>query len=274
MGLKKYTERDINKPSFKSYYKSNKLYRFDLCVPDQICKNPNDVYWTDLSIKMRIDVFACYNEFIKQYFKQFEIKWSSDKDNKLYSLIGLKKSWLDIGFDLSIHPVRCIKRYYYLENKNKSKWTKYEDDLLLDVIKKHGKGRWTFVSSFFKNRSRSQCLQRYKKLCECLNKGRWTKEEDEQLRQAVGKYFTKGWVYVSKFVDRRNDVQCRERWINALDPVLKKGRWSQEEDDKLLFLVEKHGENWNFISIEICGRNNNQCKRRYKILKKFDPQNK
>ncbi len=37
-------------------------------------------------------------------------------------------------------------------------------------------------------------------------------------------------MQVAGFVSTRTDVQCREKWVNCLDPALKLGPWTQEED--------------------------------------------
>ena len=49
-------------------------------------------------------------------------------------------------------------------------------------------------------------------------------------KQAVEVYGRK-WARVAEAVPSRNQVQVRERWVNVLDPDLKRGkRWTPEED--------------------------------------------
>ena len=50
------------------------------------------------------------------------------------------------------------------------------------------------------------------------------------------------------------DAQCRERWLNHLDPSLKKGEWSKEEDDILLRAQAKWGNSWTRIAELLPGR--------------------
>ena len=52
------------------------------------------------------------------------------------------------------------------------------------------------------------------------------------LINAVKLYGTRSWFKVQQHVPGRTDVQCRERWINVLDPHLKQDPWSQEVDLK------------------------------------------
>lgn len=49
-------------------------------------------------------------------------------------------------------------------------------------------------------------------------------------------------------------VQCRERWLNHLDPNLKKGEWSKEEDAILLEAQAKWGNAWTRIAELLPGR--------------------
>lgn len=42
----------------------------------------------------------------------------------------------------------------------------------------------------------------------------------------------------------RKGKQCRERWQNQLDPTVKKGPWSEEEDEILIAAQKKHGNKW------------------------------
>ena len=45
--------------------------------------------------------------------------------------------------------------------------------------------------------------------------------------------------------------------MNILDPDLKRGPWTEEEDALLLELVARHGEKWTLIAAECEGRTDN-----------------
>mmetsp|Transcript_13828 Transcript_13828/g.16207 ORF Transcript_13828/g.16207 Transcript_13828/m.16207 type:complete len:486 (-) Transcript_13828:1034-2491(-) len=93
----------------------------------------------------------------------------------------------------------------------------------------------------------------------------WSKEEDDLLREAVKRIGEKNWKAISNAVPGRNYIQCLQRWKKALKPGLRKGHWSEEEDTKLLELVNDHKPNWNWrvIADEIPGRNAKQCRERW-----------
>ena len=66
-------------------------------------------------------------------------------------------------------------------------------------------------------------------------------EEDEQLRRAVD-VLGHAWVDVAQYVVGRNSEQCRDRWQDYLNPSVAKGRWTEEQDNALLKVVEQVGE--------------------------------
>ena len=63
--------------------------------------------------------------------------------------------------------------------------------------------------------------------------------------------------------------QCREKWFNHLDPKVRKGKWTIEEDIALLSAVECLDCKWIEIYRELGGvRTEHMIKNRYKSLMK------
>jgi hypothetical protein len=56
------------------------------------------------------------------------------------------------------------------------------------------------------------------------------------LTAAVQAYGSHSWIKVQQHVPGRTDVQCRERWVNILDPELKNSQWTKEVFSLLLSL--------------------------------------
>lgn len=84
----------------------------------------------------------------------------------------------------------------------------------------------------------------------------------------------------------KNGKQIRERFINKLDPKIKKEEWSEDEDRMVLELFSKIGSKWSEISKHLPGRPENKIKNRFysfiqknydikfKELENIDPQEK
>ena len=101
-------------------------------------------------------------------------------------------------------------------------------------------------------------------------KGTWSAEEDEQLRQIVSKCDCKdghAWELASEGMGfTRNSKQCRERWTNFLDPSLRLGPWTAEEDECLLRLHDKFGNAWKKFTSILIGRSAERIRRHYTSL--------
>nr|XP_053646804.1 transcriptional activator Myb-like [Cherax quadricarinatus] len=69
-----------------------------------------------------------------------------------------------------------------------------------------------------------------------VNKGRWTKDEDEKLKVLVEQHGEKWEAIAGCFLDR-NDVQCQQRWQKVVNPELVKGPWTKEVSVCALVLV-------------------------------------
>jgi hypothetical protein len=74
--------------------------------------------------------------------------------------------------------------------------------------------------------------------------GKWTTEEDEQLRQIVNEHGAESWRKVATLLGpTRTDVQCLHRWNKVLRPGLQKGAWSVEEDKLVRGAVQHQAQN-------------------------------
>eukprot|EP01040_Poterioochromonas_malhamensis_P019872 gene19872-23589_t len=66
-----------------------------------------------------------------------------------------------------------------------------------------------------------------------VEKAKWSKDEDEKLKQAVALLNGKNWKLIANYLPGKTEVQCLHRWTKVLNPNLTKGPWTAEEDQLL-----------------------------------------
>ncbi|XP_028791426.1 transcription factor MYB61, partial [Neltuma alba] len=94
-----------------------------------------------------------------------------------------------------------------------------------------------------------------------LRKGLWSPEEDEKLLRHINKHGHGCWSSVPKQAGlQRCGKSCRLRWINYLRPDLKRGTFSQEEENLIIELHAVLGNRWSQIAAQLPGRTDNEIK--------------
>jgi hypothetical protein len=94
---------------------------------------------------------------------------------------------------------------------------------------------------------------------------RWSEAEDAILRHAVDTESAKpSWKKISNafFGGTRTPLQCKSRWMKALQPGLKVGEWTDEEDSMIARLRED-GIKWSEIADYLPGRLGEHIRDRY-----------
>ncbi|ESW24690.1 hypothetical protein PHAVU_004G151600 [Phaseolus vulgaris] len=197
--------------------------------------------------------------------------WTKEEDRSLLLIVqdmGIR-NWFNIASSLgtSRTPFQCLSRFQRSLNPSmlNSEWTEEEDAQLCSAVTYFGDGNWQCVASVLERRTGTQCSNRWKKSLCPEKKGSFTPEEDIRLTVAA-MLFGRKWNQIAKYVPGRIQSQCRDRYLNSLDPSLKWGGWTEKEDLRLEAAIGKHGYCWSKIAEEVPPRTDSQCRKRWKVL--------
>ena len=147
-------------------------------------------------------------------------------------------------------------------------WTKEEHDLLYNEYFKKGNKNMKYIYNLLQSKSIQQINYRIKKI-ELKNKVRsFTRQDDLKIIELVEIYGL-NWVAIANNFPGFKAEALEERYYNKLDPKLKRTKFTEEEDEKIINLYLKFGNNWKEISNYFEDRNANMIKNRfYSFLKK------
>ncbi|NWT25415.1 SNPC4 protein, partial [Cardinalis cardinalis] len=203
-------------------------------------------------------------------------EWTEEELDRLKQIAAEHSclDWQSIAQELgtSRTPFQCLQKYQlYNKDLKRKEWTKDEDQMLLELVQEMRVGShipYKKIAYYMEGRDSAQLIYRWTKSVDpSLKKGPWTPEEDAMLMAAVKKYKEKDWYKIRREVPGRSDAQCRDRYLKALHWDVKKGRWSLEEEEQLIELVQKHGlGRWSKIASELPHRTGAQCRSKWTVM--------
>ncbi|XP_065029437.1 transcription factor MYB30-like [Musa acuminata AAA Group] len=94
-----------------------------------------------------------------------------------------------------------------------------------------------------------------------LKKGPWSPEEDQLLIDYIQRHGHANWRALPKQAGLlRCGKSCRLRWTNYLRPDIKRGNFTEEEEDAIIGLHRELGNKWSAIAARLPGRTDNEIK--------------
>ncbi|TFK56090.1 hypothetical protein OE88DRAFT_1606944, partial [Heliocybe sulcata] len=223
--------------------------------------NKEGIDWDRVASKVSSSILSS----VQRSAKECEIRWLGDRhpeinherwsDTEIAQAKALaanytdgRVNWVKVAEQLGTNrtPMDCMRN---VVPRKIHTWTNEADERLLEAVKIYGIDNWLLVAQYVsEDATAQQCQNRYNRtLSPDLVRGPWTEEEDNKLRRAV-EAFGNSWLEVAACIPGRSNEQCRDRWSERLNPKVTKGKWTNEEDRRLLETVERVGEKWKEVS--------------------------
>jgi hypothetical protein len=157
-------------------------------------------------------------------------------------------------------------------NKNQ-KWSVAEDAALTAIVGGLEEIEWAAVAAQFPDKTQQQVVERWTKVLDPhLTKGSWTRAEDQAIIEFVNTRGTRSWSKLAVLLPGRVGKQCRERWINHLNPSISHAAFTPEDDAAITELHRVYGNKWAKIAGIMATRSSNAIKNRWNsVLSKRGP---
>ena len=167
--------------------------------------------------------------------------------------------------------IRKQKIFSIKKVKHQKKWSKEEDEKLINIVQENNEKNWKHIASYFSKKNSLQCFSRYRRIKPGIKKGFWKKEEDDLILSLI-EIYGKSWSKISKIIKTRNGKQIRDRYINVLAPNINKNKFTSDEDNLLLNLYKKYGPKWSKIHTYFKERTTDMIKNRFHstLKRKFE----
>ncbi|CAD8171981.1 unnamed protein product [Paramecium octaurelia] len=227
------------------------------------------------------------------FYSEFQIFYSQAQNNA-FTKFEYMKEFFNLGLtefptDEEINQIQLEILTTSGWNSNlKKNWTLNEKKVLIWLIGKLSQFRnedlrdlsaelFEEVSKMICRRDKEQCKLKWAQMQKiALQQQPFRPEEDKKLYEIIMRYQSidqgQKWSQISQEFNQNSTVyrsskQCRERWLNTLNPKILKEPWTDDEDIQLLMTVKELGRRWAEISKVMDGRRSeNNLKNRFNSL--------
>ncbi|KAK8880960.1 hypothetical protein M9Y10_003666 [Tritrichomonas musculus] len=158
----------------------------------------------------------------------------------------------NIGNQVIKNEIKVVNANFILNSSDLVQDTKNEDNSLVNQTKSSPKKTKTQTKNGPHSNSRIH----------------WTEEENKQLKNLVKQYGAKKWNTIGSILKTKTGKQCRDHYMNVLDPDIKNTLWTVEEEKTLLQKYHQLGPHWSQIKNFLPGRTTGMIKNYIQMLMK------
>ncbi|XP_018489683.1 uncharacterized protein LOC108860284 isoform X2 [Raphanus sativus] len=179
--------------------------------------------WLDIAVSLGTNrtPFQCLARYQRSLNADILRKeWTPEEDDQLRAAVELygEKDWQTVANALEGRAgTQCSNRWKKTLHPTRTRVGKFsseEEKRLTVAVTLFGAQNWHKIARFVPGRTSTQCREKW---ANCLdpnvNHGKWTKEEDAKLREAMAEHEIGNWSKIASHVPRRTDNQCRRRWM-------------------------------------------------------------